>query len=83
MLRPSLGAYRDSSLGTMVMYQIGVQQVSMSIRKRVFEHMLLMPLHKIQQLKSGGATSLIREDAGGIAELIFSMVYNPCRQLFN
>jgi ATP-binding cassette subfamily B protein/subfamily B ATP-binding cassette protein MsbA len=36
-----------------------------------------MPLHKIQQLKSGGATSLIREDAGGIAELIFSMVYNP------
>lgn len=54
-----------------------VQQVSMSIRKRVFEHMLHMPLHKIQQLKSGGATSLIREDAGGIAELIFSMVYNP------
>lgn len=54
-----------------------VQQVSMSIRKRVFEHMLHMPLHKIQQLKSGGATSLIREDAGGVAELIFSMVYNP------
>ncbi len=39
--------------------------------------MLHMPLHKIQQLKSGGATSLIREDAGGIADLIFSMVYNP------
>jgi ATP-binding cassette subfamily B protein/subfamily B ATP-binding cassette protein MsbA len=54
-----------------------VQRVSMSIRKSVFEHMLHMPLHKIQQLKSGGATSLIREDAGGIAELIFSMVYNP------
>lgn len=54
-----------------------VNQVQMSIRKRVFEHMLHMPLHKIQQLKSGGATSLIREDAGGIADLIFSMIYNP------
>ncbi len=54
-----------------------VNQVQMSIRKRVFEHMLHMPLHKIQQLKSGGATSLIREDAGGIADLIFSMLYNP------
>jgi ATP-binding cassette subfamily B protein/subfamily B ATP-binding cassette protein MsbA len=54
-----------------------VNQVQMSIRGRVFEHMLHMPLNKIQQLKSGGATSLLREDAGGIAELIFSMLYNP------
>ena len=54
-----------------------VNLVQMSIRRRVFEHMLELPLHKIQQLKSGGATSLIREDAGGIAELVFSMIYNP------
>ena len=54
-----------------------VNQVQMSIRSRVFEHMLHMPLHKIQHLKSGGATSLLREDAGGIAELIFSVLYNP------
>jgi ATP-binding cassette, subfamily B, bacterial len=54
-----------------------LNQVQMSIRARVFEHMLNMPLHKIQQLKSGGATSLLREDAGGIADLVFSMLYNP------
>ncbi|MEQ1826698.1 MAG: ABC transporter ATP-binding protein [Pirellula sp.] len=54
-----------------------LNQVQMSIRGRVFEHMLHMPLHKIQQLKSGGATSLLREDAGGIADLVFSMLYNP------
>jgi ATP-binding cassette, subfamily B, bacterial len=54
-----------------------VNQVQMSVRSRVFEHMLHMPLHKIQQMKSGGATSLLREDAGGIAELIFSVLYNP------
>jgi ATP-binding cassette subfamily B protein/subfamily B ATP-binding cassette protein MsbA len=39
--------------------------------------MLQMPLHKVQQLKSGGSASLLREDAGGIADLIFSMIYNP------
>lgn len=54
-----------------------VNQVQTSIRKRVFEHMLQMPLHKVQQLKSGGSASLLREDAGGIADLIFSMIYNP------
>ena len=54
-----------------------LNQVQMTIRGRVFEHMLHMPLHKIQHLKSGGATSLLREDAGGIADLIFSMIYNP------
>jgi len=39
--------------------------------------MLELPLHRVQQLKSGGATSILREDAGGIADLIFSMLYNP------
>ena len=30
-------------------------------------------------LKSGGATSLIREDAGGAADFVFNMLYNPGR----
>ncbi len=54
-----------------------VNLVQADIRRRAFEHILRLPLHRIQALKSGGATSLIREDAGGIAELIFSMLYNP------
>jgi ATP-binding cassette subfamily B protein/subfamily B ATP-binding cassette protein MsbA len=54
-----------------------VNRVQTSIRKRAFEHMLDLPLHKVQQLKSGGAASMLREDAGGIADLIFSMLYNP------
>ena len=36
-----------------------------------------LPLHRVYQLKSGGASSLLREDAGGVGELIFSMLYNP------
>jgi ATP-binding cassette subfamily B protein/subfamily B ATP-binding cassette protein MsbA len=54
-----------------------VNQVQTTIRKKVFEHMLEMPLHRVQLLKSGGSASLLREDAGGIADLIFSMLYNP------
>jgi ATP-binding cassette subfamily B protein/subfamily B ATP-binding cassette protein MsbA len=40
-----------------------------------------LPLGRIWQLKSGGLTSLLREDAGGVAELVFSMIYNPCRAI--
>lgn len=54
-----------------------VNQVQTAIRKKVFEHMLQMPLYRVQTLKSGGSASLLREDAGGIADLIFSMLYNP------
>lgn len=61
------------------------KRVQMSVRKRVFDHAVRLPLHRVYQLKSGGVASILREDAGGVAELIFSMLYNPWRaviQLF-
>lgn len=54
-----------------------VNMVQADLRRRVFEHSMHLPLHRIQALKSGGATSLIREDAGGAADLVFNMLYNP------
>jgi len=54
-----------------------VNMVQADMRRRVFEHSMHLPLHRIQTLKSGGATSLIREDAGGAADLVFNMLYNP------
>src|SRR5690606_8210921 len=33
------------------------------------------------ELKTGGAASLLREDTGGVSELIFSMIYNPWRAI--
>ncbi len=53
--------------------------VQVSVRRRVFEHAARLPLHRVYQLKSGGASSLLREDAGGVGELVFSMLYNPWR----
>lgn len=51
----------------------------LAIRKRVFEHILRLPLHRVQELKSGGATSILRQDAGSVGELCFGMLYNPWR----
>jgi ATP-binding cassette, subfamily B, bacterial len=53
------------------------KHVQVEVRRKVYEHAMRLPLHRVYQLKSGGASSLLREDAGGVGELIFSMLYNP------
>lgn len=55
--------------------------LQMRLRKRVFQHAVRLPLHRIQAIKSGGVASVLREDAGSIADLLFSMVYNPWRAI--
>jgi len=57
------------------------KRIQVSVRRQVYEHAMRLPLHRVYQLKSGGATSLLREDAGGVGELVFSMLYNPWRAL--
>jgi ATP-binding cassette subfamily B protein len=60
---------------------VSTKRVQVSMRKQVFEHAMHLPLHRVYQLKSGGVASLLRDDAGGVAELIFSMIYNPWRAI--
>ena len=60
---------------------LAVNRSQVSIRRKVYDHMLQLPLQRVQGLKSGGIASLIREDAGGISELIFNMLYNPWRAI--
>ncbi|MEX2121382.1 MAG: ABC transporter ATP-binding protein [Pirellulales bacterium] len=57
------------------------KRVQAAVRRKVFDHAVRLPLHRVYQLKSGGLTSMLREDAGGVAELIFSMLYNPWRAI--
>jgi len=52
-------------------------RVKIEMRRRVFNHAIRLPLHRVFSLKSGGASSIIREDAGGVGDLVFSMLYNP------
>jgi ATP-binding cassette, subfamily B, bacterial len=53
------------------------KRIQVAVRRQVYEHAMRLPLHRVYELKSGGASSLLREDAGGVGELIFSMLYNP------
>ena len=53
--------------------------LQMSVRKKVFAHAVRLPLHRVHELKSGGAASVLRQDAGSVGELVFGMLYNPWR----
>lgn len=55
------------------------KRIQLDARRRVFEHAVRLPLNRVQELKSGGVASLLREDAGGVGELVFQMLYNPWR----
>lgn len=57
------------------------KMIQMKVRKAVFAQAVRLPLHRVQELKSGGATSILREDAGSVGELVFGMLYNPCRAI--
>ncbi len=57
------------------------KRVQTVIRRKVFDHAARLPLHRVYELKSGGVASILREDAGGIADLIFAMLYNPWRAI--
>lgn len=50
-------------------------------RRIAFEHAVRLPLHRVYDIKSGGVASILRDDAGGIGELTFSMIYNPWKAI--
>jgi ATP-binding cassette subfamily B protein/subfamily B ATP-binding cassette protein MsbA len=55
------------------------KQIQLNVRRRVFEHAVRLPLHRVQQIRSGGVASILREDGGSVGELMFGMVFNPLR----
>jgi ATP-binding cassette subfamily B protein/subfamily B ATP-binding cassette protein MsbA len=55
------------------------KRLQVSIRRRAFAKAIRLPLARVQQLKSGGVASLLREDAGAAGELLFGLLYNPFR----
>ena len=57
------------------------KRVQADNRTRAFAHAARLPLHRIYDIKSGGVTSLLRDDAASAGELVFSMIYNPGRAI--
>ena len=58
-----------------------VKVLQTSMRRRAFAHAMRLPLHRVQGLRTGGVGAIIREDAGGVAELVFALFYNPWRAI--
>lgn len=57
------------------------KQIQLNVRRRVFEHAVRLPLHRVQQIRSGGVASILREDGGSVGELMFGMLFNPWRAI--
>lgn len=55
------------------------KQIQLNVRRHVFEHAVRLPLHRVQEIRSGGAASILREDGGSVGELVFGMLFNPWR----
>ena len=57
------------------------KQIQLNLRRHVFEHAIRLPLHRIQEIRSGGVASILREDGGSVGELVFGMLFNPWRAI--
>jgi ATP-binding cassette, subfamily B, bacterial len=55
------------------------KQIQLNLRRRVFEHAVRLPLHRVQEIRSGGVASILREDGGSVGELVFGMLFDPWR----
>jgi ATP-binding cassette, subfamily B, bacterial len=74
-------AFASMFIGTSSRWQATrvTKRVQVATRKRAFDHAVRLPLHRVYDLKSGGVASILRDDAGGVGDLIFSLLYNPSR----
>lgn len=55
------------------------KRIQLDLRRRAFEHAVRLPLHRVQELRSGGVASILREDGGSVGELVFGLLFNPWR----
>ena len=71
------------AVGTIGRWQMTrvTKRVQANLRRITFDHAGALPLHRIHHYKSGGMSSLLREDAGLAGELLFTMIYNPWRAI--
>ena len=51
------------------------------LRRRVFNHIIGLPIHRIRAHRSGGLAGLLRDDVDSAAGLFATMAYHPWRSL--
>jgi ATP-binding cassette subfamily B protein/subfamily B ATP-binding cassette protein MsbA len=55
------------------------KRLQVAMRRRAFAKAIRLPLARVHELKAGGVSALVREDAGAAGELLFALLYNPFR----
>lgn len=68
-----------ASLAGRWLVTVTTKRVQERMRREVFAHASRLPLHRIHDLRSGGAAAVLRDDAGGVGELVMTMLFNPWR----
>ncbi len=56
-----------------------VKRVQNRTRRLVFSRVMVLPLARIASMRTGAFIATLREDAAGVGDLVFSMLYNPWR----
>ncbi len=82
-----------ASMGAMVLVNVSIatwgrwqmtrltKRIAARMRREAFEHAVQLPLNRLGTFKTGGVVSILREDAGAAADLLFSIIYNPWRAI--
>ncbi|MEM8874754.1 MAG: ABC transporter ATP-binding protein [Planctomycetota bacterium] len=52
-------------------------RTKITVRRKLYDHVVQLPLHRVYAIKSGGISSILRDDANGVGDLVFQMIYNP------
>ncbi|MEM6561272.1 MAG: ABC transporter ATP-binding protein [Planctomycetota bacterium] len=52
-------------------------RTKLTVRRTLYDHVVQLPLHRVYAIKSGGISSILRDDANGVGDLVFQMIYNP------
>jgi ATP-binding cassette subfamily B protein/subfamily B ATP-binding cassette protein MsbA len=73
----------STAIGTTGRYlsALASRRLQSGLRRRALAHAARLPIHRIRAYQSGGLTSVLRDDVGGAAGLLSTMVYQPSRSL--
>ena len=76
-------AFFGTMVGTVGRWQFTriTKRIQTNMRRIAFDHAVRLPLHRVHHYKSGGMSSLLREDAGTAGDLLFTVIYNPWRAI--
>jgi ATP-binding cassette subfamily B protein/subfamily B ATP-binding cassette protein MsbA len=57
------------------------KHIILRTRRRLFQHTLQLPLHRLRQITSGGLAFIVRHDANAVGDLVVFLIYEPWKAI--